>query len=144
MTRMNLKEKLTIKCPCPEAWSKGNRDKQGFSTAELGYIRCDYDGYGWQAKVCPVHKELEDNALVDEFNSVLEAFRETFPALTDLRRYCRKSLPTSNDPVVYDVYLDLNGPGYYWIRIRLIPHDYNLYLHCISKKALTANDNKIQ
>lgn len=141
---MNLKEKLTIKCPCPEAWSKEKRDKQDFSKAEMGYFRCDYDGYRWQTSIWPVHKEIEEKDLIDEFDSVLAAFRETFPTLADLKKYCRKSLPTSNDPVVYDVYLDLDGPGYYWIRIRLIPHDYNLYLHCISKNALTANDNKIQ
>jgi len=131
---MDLIDKLTKTCPCPTAWDKKN--EQSYSSAELGYFRCDYDGYKWWNTVWPVNLDLETPELVKEFDSVLEAFYETFPSLDDLREYCHDHLLPNNSPVEFNAFLDLGGPGYYWLRIRLIERDYNLYLHCISKVAL--------
>jgi hypothetical protein len=138
---MDIRDKMKKTCPCPSAWDRKN--ERGYSAAELGYFRCDYDGYRWWDTVWPINPEVETPELTEEFDSVLEAFKETFPTLDDLKEYCHKNLLPHSSPIEFDVWLDLGGPGYYWLRIRLIPRDYNLYLHCISKKALKENDNII-
>lgn len=131
---MNLSDKLSKTCPCPSAWDRKN--ERGYSAAELGYFRCDYDGYKWWNTVWPINPELKSPELVTEFNSVLDSFYETFPTLDDLKSYCHKHLLPHPSPIEFNVWLDLGGPGYYWLRIRLIERDYNLYMHCISKAAL--------
>ena len=139
---MNIADRLTKQCPCPHAWDMKN--SKGYSAAELAYFRCDHDGYHWWSTIWPINPDLETQDLTEEFDSVLEAFYEAFPTLTALKEYCHRKLLPHTSPIEFDVWLDLGGPGYYWLRIRLIERDYNLYLHCISKKALNENDNKIQ
>ena len=120
---MNLSGKLTKTCPCPDAWDRKN--ERGYSAAELEYFRCDYDGYRWWDTVWPINPEVETPELTEEFDAVLEAFKETFPTLDDLKDYCHKHLLPHPSPIEFNVWLDLDGPGYY-----------NLYLHCLSKAAL--------
>lgn len=139
-TNMNIADKLTKTCPRPSAWRREKRNEKGFSKAELGYFRCDYDGYKWWTTVWPVNKELEEPELATEFNAVLASFLETFPTLSDLRKYCNARFLPHERAFAIDAFLDLDGPGLYWLRIRLPEKDYNLYLHCISKKAIAEDD----
>ena len=130
---MNIKEKLTGVCPFSHIWQ--DKGEYGRPKCELAYFRCDHDGYGWWNTVWPVNKDLESSELVAEFDSVLNAFYEAFPSREAMERFCMQNLEPVSNPTEYNAYLDLGGPGYYWLRMITRKGDYNLYLHCYSKKA---------
>lgn len=138
---MNIIDKLTKICPFPSIWE--DKDENGRPRSELGYIRADHDGYRWWNTVWPVNKGLNDDDLIDEFDAVYNAFTEAFPSRTAMERYCMRELePASTEGTEYNAYLDLDGPGFYWLRMITRKGDYNLYLHCYSKKAIQEESNE--
>ena len=107
---MNIADKLLKTCPYPAVFDGlklWERPKP-----ELGYFRCDYDGYKWWNTVWPVNVELETDELIAEFDSVYDAFLDTFPTLSVLKEYCEQNLLPTDSPTEFNAYLDLGGPGW--------------------------------
>ena len=127
-------EKLSNKNPCPEAWKDKGED--GYPKSEMGYFRCDYDGYKWWNTVWPINHELETPELIREFDSLYDSFRQVFPSREAMAIYCRAQAEPTSDSSEYNAYLELEY-GFYWFRMITRKGDYNLYLHCISKAALS-------
>ena len=130
----DLKTKLTKDSPFPDVWK--HNGENGRPVSELGYIRADYDGYKWWNTVWPTNKSLETPELIKEFDSVLNAFYDAFPSLSDMIRYCMRELDPMSDKSEFDAYLDLGGPGFYRLRMITRRGDYNLYLYCYSKRVI--------
>ena len=129
-------EELTSKNPCPQAWQ--DKGENGYPKSEMGYFRCDYDGYKWWNTVWPVNRELETPELIREFDSLYDSFRQMFPSREAMAIYCRSHAEPTSDSTEYNAYLELEH-GFYWFRMITRKGDYNLYLHCISKAALAAS-----
>ena len=129
-------EKLTSKNPCPQAWQ--DKSENGYPKSEMGYFRCDYDGYKWWNTVWPINRELETPELIREFDSLYDSFRQVFPSREAMTIYCRSHAEPTSDSTEYNAYLELEH-GFYWFRMITRKGDYNLYLHCISKAALAAS-----
>lgn len=128
-----MKEKLTKNNPYPQVWQ--NMDGRNPS-GEMGYIRADNDGFKWWSKAFPIHKELETKELIAELDSVFEAFTAEFPTMDELADFCLEKAEPTSDPDEFNAYLELEY-GFYWFRMITRTHDYNLYLHCISKTAMS-------
>ena len=128
---IDLRKKIKKACPFTHIFE--NKGQNGRPKNELAYFRCDYDGYRWWNTVWQVNKSLEDPELIEEFDSVLNSFYKAFPSRTEMERFCMQSLTPTSDPTEYNAYLDLGGPGYYWLRMITRKGDYNLYLHCYCK-----------
>lgn len=135
---MDIKDKLTKTCCFPTVFDKKGKD--GRPRSELAYYRCDHDGFRWWSTLWPVNVELETPELIAEFDAVYAAFVTAFPTLADLKDYCVQNLMPTSDPTEFNAFLDLDGPGRYWLRMITRDHDYNLYLHCMSK---TGTENKV-
>lgn len=136
---MDIKKELTAGCLFPPVWS--HKDENGNAVSEMGYIRADNDGYRWWNTVWPVNKALETDDLIDELDKVYDAFIAAFPTLASLRRYCKEHLITmGSTDTEYNAFLDLGGPGLYWLRLITREKDYNMYLHCYSKQAVEEED----
>lgn len=131
--KMNLKDKLIRENPYPQAWQ--DKGDNGYPRSELGYFRCDYDGYRWWNTVWPVNGHLSEPELVKEFDSVYDAFLKAFPTREKMRKYCQEQAEPTSDGTEFNAYLDLKY-GFYWLRMITRQGDYNLYLHCLSKAAL--------
>lgn len=130
---ISIRENLKNKCSFEKIFE--NRDGQ-YPACELAYFRCDHDGYRWWTSCWPVNKELAYPDLITEFDSVHEAFIEEFPDLKTLRAYCFDNAQfLSQDNTECNLYLE-GEHGLYWFRIILRKGDYNLYLHCFSKRAI--------
>lgn len=137
---MDFRNELAATCPIPFLWD--HKGENGKPVSEMGYIRADNDGYRWWNTAFPVNKALETDALIDELDAVYDAFTAAFPTLTSLKRYCEDHLdPLGSDDTEYNAYLDLGGPGFYWLRLITREKDYNLYLHCYSKIMITEVSN---
>ena len=137
MEKDTFKKKITDINPCPAAWT--DKADNGHPVAEMGYFRADYDGCRWWNTVWPINKHHETPELIAEFDSVLDDFFNAFPSLSVMTRFAEEYAEPTADSTEYNAYLDLKY-GYYWMRMRTIPKDYNLYLHCISKAALKLKD----
>lgn len=129
-------EKLLNKNPCPEAWQ--DKGENEYPKSEMGYFRCDYDGYKWWNTVWPVNRELETPELIREFDSLYDDFLKVFPSREAMGVYCRSHAEATSDPTEFNAYLELEH-GFYWLRMITRKGDYNLYLHCLSKAALAGN-----
>lgn len=138
---MDLKKLMTGTCPFPQVFDNKDKAKDNRPESELAYFRCDYDGYRWWNTVWPVNKALETDDLIDEMDAVYDAFIAAFPTLASLRRYCKEHLITMGSTnTEYNAFLDLGGPGLYWLRLITREKDYNMYLHCYSKQAVEEED----
>ena len=138
---MDLKKLMTGTCPFPQVFDNKDKTKDNRPESELAYFRCDYDGYRWWNTVWPVNKALETDDLIDEMDAVYDAFIAAFPTLASLRRYCKEHLITMGSTnTEYNAFLDLGGPGLYWLRLITREKDYNMYLHCYSKQAVEEED----
>jgi len=125
----DLRKELKKACPFTHIFE--DKDPGGRPKSEMGYFRCDYDGYRWWNTAWPVNNDIETPELIEEFDSVYSDFMETFPSLKDLEKYCMQLEPTS-DRTEYNTYLSRKH-GWYWLRIITRKGDYNLYLHCYKK-----------
>ena len=129
-------EKLSNENPCPQAWQKG---ENGYPRSELGYFRCDYDGYRWWNTVWPINRSLGTPELITEFDSVYDAFLKAFPTREAMRKYCLAHAEPTSEGTEFNAYLTMEY-GFYWLRMITRKGDYNLYLHCISKAALAGHE----
>ena len=133
---LDLKSRLLSACPFPQVFDDLDVNKRPKS--EIGYFRADHDGYRWWNTVWPAyHKEHETPELIAEFDMVYEAFTESFPTFTDMKDYCFENAEPTGNPTEFNAYLELEH-GWYWLRLITRPRDYNLYLHCYSKRNDTA------
>ena len=130
---MKWTDRLSRINPCPEAWQ--DKGENGYPRSELGYFRCDYDGYRWWNTVWPVNGGLATPELTREFDSVYDGFLKAFPTREKMVRYCREHAEATSDATEFNAYLTMEH-GFYWLRMIDRKGDYNLYLHCISKAAL--------
>ena len=129
---MSFIDKITWENPHPEIW----RDKETqYPDCELGYFRCDYDGYRWWNTVWPSHNELNTYELVKEFDSLYDEFLETFPTRDAMSAYCKTHAKPTSDATEFNAYVELEY-GFYWLRMITRKGDYNLYLHGFSKAAM--------
>ena len=128
-----LKNELMSENIHPEVWSDKNSD--GNVSSELGYLRADHDGYRWWNKFWPVNPSLLTVKLRDEFNMVYDSFRKAFKDREDMAAWCHKSAAPTADDTEFNAFLELEH-GYYWFRLITRRGDYNLYLHCYSRKAM--------
>ena len=131
----NLKDKLIAACPHPELWDDENCDSSGKPVSELGYVRCDHDGYMWHSTFWPVHGILCTDDLAKEFDSVLDAFRRAFKDRQEMSKWCRAYAGKTGSDDEYSAYYE-GSLGFYWFRMITRRGDYNLYLHCLSKSAM--------
>ena len=112
----------------------------GSSSALLGYIRADHDGYRWWRSNWPANDDLFTDALREEFDAVYDAFLRSFKDLRALGKWIA-SAGLGYEDYGYgdrgyrDAYYD-GEHGYYLFRMNVDRGDYNLYLHCFSKAAL--------
>ena len=128
----NILEKLTKVCSCPKAWE---REGWNYPKAEMGYFRCDNTGERWHNTVWRIRTDIEDADLVAEFDNLKEEFFNEVPKLRDVSNLCYDKSYYAEDDDHYYLWLELEH-GYYWFRMTPRKGDYNLYLHCVSKKAL--------
>jgi len=134
-----LKEKLVARCAYPRLWDEANCDNTGYPVSEMGYFRCDNDGYWWHNTVWPVHQEISTPELMAEFDAVLDAFRRTFKDLSAMRSWCGKYAGRTGSYDEYNAYYE-GDHGFYWFRMITRRGDYNLYLHCYSKAAMQSSE----
>jgi len=127
-------DKLTKENPCPKAWE--DKGENGYPKSELGYFRCDYDGYKWWNTVWPINRSLGTPELIAEFDSVYDAFLKAFPTREAMRKYCMEHAEPTTEATEFNAYLTMEY-GFYWLRMITRKGDYNLYLHCISKAAIS-------
>ncbi|MBR3741095.1 MAG: hypothetical protein IKN04_11690 [Clostridia bacterium] len=130
-----LQEKMSRICPYPKLWDETNCDETRKPVSELGYFRCDNDGYRWYNTVWPVHNNLYTAELGAEFDAVLDAFRRAFKDIPAMRKWCSANAEKTDDPTEYNAYF-IGDKGFYWFRMITRRGDYNLYLHCFSKRAM--------
>ena len=130
-------EKLSNENPCPQAWQ--DKGENGYPRSELGYFRCDYDGYRWWNTVWPINSSLGTPELITEFDSVYDAFLKAFPTREAMRKYCLAHAEPTSEGTEFNAYLTMEH-GFYWLRMITRKGDYNLYLHCISKAALAGHE----
>lgn len=131
-----MKERLLRQCPFPWVWE--NADRYGYPECELGYFRADYDGCRWWNTFWPVNGALRTEALVREFDGLMDQFRRGFPDLAALRRFFRENGEPTSDPTEFNMYLE-GEHGNYWFRVILRQGDYNLYLHAFSRNNCTGD-----
>ena len=134
----NLKDKLVASCPYPRLWDADNCDETGKPVSELGYFRCDHDGYWWHNTVWPVHDNLRTPELVAEFDAVLDAFRRAFKDLRTMSKWCSANAGKTGSYDEYNAYYE-GEHGFYWFRMITRRGDYNLYLYCYSNQAMKAS-----
>lgn len=125
-----MKEKMLKACPFLQVYE--DKGTNSWPANELAYIRADYDGYRWWNTIWPVNETLKTPRLAAELDAVYDAFREDFPTLEDMKRYCQQELSPTYDPTEFNAFLSLEH-GYYWLRMITREGDYNLYLHCYRK-----------
>lgn len=135
---IDIKNRLTNTCPFPQIFK--DKDEGRHPKSEMGYFRADFDGHKWWNTVWPVHEDMQQPELIAEFDSIFNAFVDTFPTLADLEKYCQEHLTPTSDPTEYNAFLDLDGPGVYWLRLITRKRDYNLYLHCYNKNHITKKE----
>ena len=127
----NIINVLTKEDPCPEVWK--DRSNHGYPESELGYFRCDHDGYKWWNTVWPLNDLVQSPELIEEFDRFKEQLLSSFPDLKALTSFCRSYAdPASNSDTEFNMYASLDY-GFYWIRMITRKGDYNMYIHCISK-----------
>lgn len=128
-----MKEELMKTNPHPQVW-EGLEHR--YPNSELTYFRADHDGYRWWNTLWPVNRGLETKELTTEFDGVYNDFIKEFPTLDALRRFCQINAQPTGDPTEFNLYLERKH-GFYWLRVITRKGDYNLYLHCLSKAAMT-------
>lgn len=130
-----LSEKLTAHCPYPRMWDADNCDNTEKPVSELGYFRCDYDGYQWHNTAWPVHSNLFTQELASELDAVYDAFCRSFKTLTAMSKWCHLFGGKTGAYDEFNAYYE-GELGFYWFRMITRRGDYNLYLHCYSKAAM--------
>lgn len=131
----NIINVLTKENPCPQAWE--DQSNHGYPESELGYFRCDYDGYRWWNTVWPLNDLVQSPELIEEFDHFKEQLLSSFPDLCAMTSFCRSYAdPVNNSDTEFNMYASLDH-GFYWIRMITRKGDYNMYIHCISKKAVS-------
>ena len=130
-----LQDKLSAICPYPRLWDEANCDETGKPVSEVGYLRCDHDGYVWRSTAWPVHNDLLTPDLLVEFNAVMDAFRRAFKDRHAMSRWCSTHAGKTGDDSEYNAYY-IGDNGFYWFRMITRRGDYNLYLHCFSKPVM--------
>ena len=136
----HMKERMTARCAYPRLWDAENCDDTGYPVSELGYFRCDNDGYWWHNTVWPLHQDISTPELTDEFNAVLDAFRRSFKDLSAMRKWCYASAARTGDYDEFNAYYE-GEHGFYWFRMITRRGDYNLYLHCFSKAVMQSGQD---
>lgn len=126
-----LKDKL-VACPVYRPWD--DKDGDGHSVSELGYARAAHDKYRWWNTWWSVNDGLRTDDLVAEVNAVYDAFKRSFKDRMAMGSWCRANLSSSGDDEYSAYYLGKHG--FYWLRMIDRRGDYNLYLHCYSRKAM--------
>ena len=126
-----LSEKMLVACACPNLVM--DKDDTGYPKAEVGYHRCDYDGYRWWSTAWPLHKELASPDIASELDTVRDAFFRSFKDLDAMRKWCVSNAQRVGDGE-YNAWYETPKALY---KFRMITRrgDYNLYLHCFSKAA---------
>ena len=127
---IDIKKDLKKACPFTQAFDDKGED--GRPKSEVGYFRCDNDGYKWWSTAWHINEDLETPELVEEFDGLCEAFFEAFPTLNSMAAFCQREFDPMSDPTEFNAYLELDH-GCYWFRMITRPRDYNLYLYCYSK-----------
>jgi len=135
----NLKNKLLATCPHPRLWDAANCDDTRKPVSEMGYFRCDNDGYRWYNTVWPVHKDLYTQELGAEFDAVYDAFCRSFKDRQAMSKWCSANAGKTGAYDEYNAYYE-GDHGFYWFRMITRRGDYNLYLHCFSKKAMQPSE----
>lgn len=114
----------------------------GYPANEVGYFRMYHKkGYAggkgtWYGTAFPVSEGLHDTPLVREFDSVINAFRDAFPDVSAMSKWCRDHGAAREDWCGYDswtYWLTLDH-GIYKLILRNMPGDYNAYIHCFKKE----------
>lgn len=135
-----LKDKMTARCHYPRLWDAANCDDTRKPVCELGYFRCDNDGYWWHNTVWQVHWNLFTQELAAEFDGVLDAFRRSFKDLAAMRQWCYANAGRCGCSDEFNAYYE-GDHGFYWFRMITRRGDYNLYLHCYSKATMQSDQN---
>lgn len=134
-----LSEKMNARCLYPRLWDAVNCDDTRKPVCELGYFRCDNDGYWWHNTVWPVHWDISTPELIAEFDAVLDAFRRSFKDLAAMRKWCYANAGRCGGcDDEFNAYYE-GTHGFYWFRMITRRGDYNLYLHCYSKAAMQSS-----
>ena len=136
----NLRDKMFARCPYPRLWDKANCDDTGYPVSELGYFRCDHDGYAWHNTVWPLHQTILTDELAAEFDAVLSAFRRSFKDIRTMSAWCGRNAGRTGSYDEYNAYYE-GDFGFYWFRMITRRGDYNLYLHCYSKAAMQSQQD---
>lgn len=124
-----LKERLTKQCNFLEIY-EADLDKE-YPKKEMGFLRCDFDGYRWWCTAWTAHKENESPELISELNEIYNVFIDEFPNLYTLSEFCFDHAQSIGEEE-YNMFL--NGiNGNFWFRFILRRGDYNLYLHTYRK-----------
>ena len=120
----DIRKKLTT----VEPWA----DFEKVRDTELGYFRCDHDGYRWWCTYWPGKTELKDEAVAQEMNEVRDTLIRAFPNLDALSDYCHKSAQQV-DPTEFNAFL-VTERVRCWIRMITRPGDYNMYIRFYPKE----------
>jgi hypothetical protein len=131
-----LKKKLISTNPCPELWEK----KDGkYPEREVGYVRSYHDGYCWASTYFEVNPNFDRRDLLDEFGQVFVAFKRSFKDLNAMSKWCREFAQPTSDPTEFNAWFG-GREGIYYLRMITRRGDYNLYLHCLDRKAIKEVD----
>ena len=111
-------------------------DMTGYPENELGYFRMYYSDGVWYGRVFPIHKELNTDALIKEFDEVIAAFRKEFKDMSDMRKFVREKGYTRYDRGNFSrwIFHLITDLAIYRFDVRDTPGDYNVYLHCYVKE----------
>ena len=111
---------------------------------EITYSRSDYDGTKWwttwnkcQEKRTAAHLVRE----IDKFQSALMRMKD-FKSLGTMRRLCRSSAETTQDPDEFNLYSETENL-YIWLRLITRFKDYNLYVHYYQKTDTDIYEGKV-
>lgn len=130
-----LSEKLIPRHPCTAAlFADANLDEHRRPLQEFCYVRSDHDGHQWWGTFWPCHKSFETHALVQELDSVYDAFKRSFHDRIAMASWCYRYAAQDSDDEFSAYYV--GEYGFYWFRMISRRGDYNLYLHCYSKEAM--------
>jgi hypothetical protein len=128
-----LKKKLTsVNLYPPEVWKEA---KIQYPSCEIGYIRAYHDGHSWSSTSFPLAKVFASGELIKEFSNVFDAFVRSFKDLNAMSKWCREYAQPTSDPTVFNAWFS-GKEGIYYLRMITRRGDYNLYLHCLDRKAI--------
>ncbi len=133
----NLKDKLQHTDPCPEVWAtKAGR----YPRCEVGYLRSYHDGFGWFSNYFDVNPDLSNESILTELGQVGDAFMRSFKNLRTMTKWCIENADSNYDSTEFNAWY-IGTMGIYRFRMITRRGDYNLYLHCLDRKAIREVNN---